>query len=88
MIGKSLGTLKWSIVMGYAEELRIWANERVAEYERNRTQRDNLAPKKLGEFKSKTSKSVYKVYDYSGRITCNCPGFTFRRNCRHIKEVV
>jgi hypothetical protein len=85
--------------MGYAEELRIWANKRVAEYKRQQLStaqaqrqwvhdQQNLAPKKLGEFKSKTSKSVYKVYDYGGRITCNCPGFVFRHNCRHITEVV
>ena len=81
--------------MSYAEELRTWANERVADYERNRatiTQEGRHVV--LGEFKSNTSDSMYKITMHAygtpkihkGNIRCNCPGFTFRRNCRHIKE--
>ena len=74
--------------MSYIEELQTWANERVAEYERNRQQALNNSPTVLGKFKSKTSKAMYTVTTHLGNIRCNCPGFTFRRNCKHTKEMV
>ena len=75
------------MVMSYTEELRAWANERVADFERNRA--SGVGKRKVVDtFASKTSKAVYTVFDWEGRITCNCPGFTFRRKCRHIEEVV
>lgn len=30
--------------------------------------------------------SVYTVTDDNGRRECTCPGFTYRRDCRHIRE--
>lgn len=30
--------------------------------------------------------SVYTVTDDNGRRECTCPGFTYRRDCRHIGE--
>jgi hypothetical protein len=38
----------------------------------------------LGTFNSSSSDTVYSVY--SNR-TCTCPGYSFRRNCKHIKEL-
>lgn len=74
-------------MISYTEELHAWANERVADYERNRA--SGVGKRKVvNTFASKTSKAVYTVFDYNGLITCNCPGFTFRRKCRHIEEVV
>jgi len=74
-------------MMSYINELQAWANERVADYERNRA--SGVGKRKVvNTFASKTSKAVYTVFDYNGLITCNCPGFTFRRKCRHIEEVV
>ena len=74
-------------MMSYIEELQAWANERVAEYNGNRA--NGVGKRKVvNTFASKTSKAVYTAFDYNGLITCNCPGFTFRRKCRHIEEVV
>ena len=89
--------------MGYDEELRIWANKRVAEYKRKQLsmadaqrqwvddQQNRGGIKKstvLGTFKSKTSNAVYKVTKHLDNIRCNCPGFVFRHKCRHITEAV
>jgi hypothetical protein len=89
--------------MGYDEELRIWANKRVAEYKRQQLSmadaqrqwvydQDNRGGIEkstvLGTFKSKTSKGRWTVTKHLGNIRCNCPGFVFRRNCRHIKEAI
>ena len=41
----------------------------------------------LGTFKSSSSDTIYRVIK-SNTITCTCPGYTFRRNCKHIKEFV
>jgi len=30
---------------------------------------------------------TYKVILNNGNLTCSCPGFGFRRSCRHIKEI-
>jgi hypothetical protein len=40
-------------------------------------------------YKSLTSDSSGKVYDLTrdnstGRITCTCPGFGFRKSCKHV----
>ena len=72
--------------MSYIEELREWAYERVADYERNRAA--GVGKRKVVDtFESKTSKAVYTVFDFVGKIMCNCPGYMFRRKCRHITEV-
>jgi|TARA_R110000824_G_scaffold49608_3_gene139270 hypothetical protein len=31
--------------------------------------------------------NIYSVALSEGAYTCSCPGFGFRRNCRHIKEI-
>jgi len=31
--------------------------------------------------------SEYLVIRQKGSYTCSCPGYTFRKNCRHIQEV-
>jgi len=54
--------------------------------ERDRIQRSDKVSVKhlLGTFNSSSSDAVYSVY--SNR-TCTCPGYSFRRNCKHIKEL-
>lgn len=37
-------------------------------------------------FKTKhVGKYIITIYD-SGRVTCDCPGFTFRKKCKHSAE--
>lgn len=31
--------------------------------------------------------SVYTVTQTESKLSCTCPGFQFRRNCRHITEI-
>ena len=74
----------------YIEKLQAWANARVAADLEERSKK--LTPQKsvlLGTFKSVTnSKIVYKVYSLGNdRLDCNCPGFTYRRKCKHLDMV-
>ena len=66
-------------------ELRAWANSCVERHKQNKP-----APspyKKMGTFKSATSKSVYNVHSRGGLLSCSCPGYTFRRKCKHLELV-
>lgn len=41
------------------------------------------------KIKSKTNSSkIYKVRIYNTFEICDCEGFKFRKNCRHIKEAL
>ncbi len=44
------------------------------------------APKEWKVKSSKTGK-FYTVRELNGKRTCDCDGFHYRRQCRHIKEV-
>ena len=59
--------------------------------ERDQVERSKKpTPKKsrlLGTFKSSSSDTIYRVM-IGNMITCTCPGYTFRRNCKHVKEFV
>jgi hypothetical protein len=48
-----------------------------------------VAPKfRTVTMKSHTRNVEYKVLVYdNGRVECNCPGFTFRRKCKHVEQV-
>jgi hypothetical protein len=39
------------------------------------------------DFEYHTINGYSVVKDNMGRITCNCKGYHFRKNCRHIKEL-
>lgn len=66
------------------QELRDWANERVAEHRKQMLKPVKVSePVVLGRFQSKSSKAEYVVVKHGQRLTCNCPGFVFRRRCKH-----
>ena len=67
-------------------ELRAWANKRVQEDMANRRKPVKMTYQLLGKFDSSTSDLIYKVFKRGGRVTCDCPGFSYRGNCRHIRE--
>lgn len=69
----------------YIQDLHAWANSRVAEYNRNRS-----VPiyEKVREFPSSSSSAVYRVWRIMGtKLRCECPGYVFRKTCKHIREV-
>ena len=39
------------------------------------------------DFKYHTINGYSVTEDNKGKISCNCKGFYFRKNCRHIKEL-
>ena len=70
------------------QELRDWANARVKEHRRQMMKPVKVSePVVLGRYKSKTSKAEYVVVKHGQRLTCNCPGFTFRRRCKHTEGI-
>ena len=54
--------------------------------ERSKKPTPNLS-RLLGTFKSASSDTIYRVIK-SNKITCTCPGYSFRRNCKHVKEFI
>ena len=72
------------------QQLQAWANARVAADLLERSKKPTpVKSMLLGTFESSSSKGLlYKVYSQGESIlVCNCPGFTFRRNCKHLKLV-
>ena len=68
------------------DELRAWANKRVQEDMANRRKPVKMTYQLLGKFDSSTSDLNYKAFKRGGRVTCDCPGVSYRGNCRHIRE--
>jgi len=70
--------------------LREWANKRVKEHaEELRKQRTKNKRQVFGRFQSKSSPTVvYTVEKLGNSMICNCPGFIFRKSCKHTKEVL
>ena len=65
-------------------ELQLWANKRVEEHRAK--QRVRVPPKVIARPKSSSDPSItYRVLQYAdGRKECSCPGFSYRKRCRHI----
>ena len=64
-------------------ELQVWANKRVQEHKAQMSLR--APPKVIARPQSSSNPKVkYMVTQYSnGDKVCNCPGFLYRRRCKH-----
>ena len=71
----------------YIDGLRAYANACVRNDQIERSKKSTPKSRLLGTFKSSSSDTMYKVIK-SNTVTCTCPGYTFRRNCKHIKEFI
>ena len=70
----------------YIRSLRAFAQSCVERYELNKPK--PVVRELLGSFRSSSSKGVvYKVYSQGKIINCSCPGYTYRKQCKHTKEV-
>ena len=65
-------------------ELQTWANKKVQAYEADLI-RDYTKSEVVSRPVSKSDPSVqYMVLrHHNGTLTCNCPGYLYRRSCRH-----
>ena len=74
----------------YIVNLREWANKRVRDYERNRPKLPSIKTYKIPG----SAGNVYTItISENNSVLCSCPGFTFRRSCKHtektsIKELI
>ena len=74
----------------YISNLREWANKRVREYD---LQRAELPPIKTYKVPG-SGNNVYTItISENNSVLCSCPGFTYRRSCKHtektsIKELI
>ena len=67
----------------YIVNLREWANKRVREYDLKRAE---LPPIKTYKIPG-SGNNVYTITISEGtNITCSCPGFTYRRSCKHTEK--
>ena len=64
------------------KRLTEWANSRVREYERNRPKLPTIKTYKIPGSKG----NVYTITISKDSVNCSCPGFTYRRRCKHISE--
>ena len=86
---KSAGELS-----SYIDGLRAYANACVRSDQIERSKKSTpIKSRLLGTFKSSSSDIMYRVIIKGNSfhplsITCTCPGYSFRRNCKHIKEFV
>ena len=67
-------------VMKSVEQLREWANSKVQEYESNRTKMPTVITYKVPG----SNNNVYTLTVSKDSKSCSCPGFTYRRNCKHL----
>ena len=67
----------------YIVNLREWANKRVRDYERNRPTMPSIKTYKIPG----SGNNVYTItISENNNILCSCPGFTYRRSCKHTKK--
>ena len=67
----------------YIVNLREWANKRVRDYERNRPK---LPPIKTYKIPGSAGNVYIITISENNDILCSCPGFTYRRRCKHTEK--
>ena len=66
----------------YISNLREWANKKVRDYEKSRPK---LPP--ITTYKVPGSTGItYTITVSEKMINCSCPGFTYRRRCKHTEK--
>ena len=76
----------------YIVDLREWANKRVRDYDEEEKNHPKLPPIKTYKIPGSNG-MTYTIRISEKMITCSCPGFTYRRRCKHtektpIKELI
>ena len=69
--------------------LQDWANARVKVDMIERSKKSTLVyeSKLLGTFKSSRGNTLYKVTSKGNLIFCTCPGYYYRKACKHTKAI-
>lgn len=78
--------IKWYVTIGGNIFLNYWKDKNlVSEFVGSR----KIKKPKIFRYKSRSMEDVrYEVRRFSKRkIICNCPGFTYNKNCWHIERV-
>ena len=58
-------------------------------YKAKKPELPNIKSNKVYKVKSSRGNSFYEVQmNNSGSLECSCPGYGFRRKCRHITEII
>ena len=71
----------------YIRDLRVWANQRVSEdFEARKKNPLPLPPIKTYKIPG-SGNNVYTItISENNDILCSCPGFTYRRRCKHTEK--
>ena len=70
----------YDVMRKSVEQLREWANSKVQEYEKNRPTMPTVITYKVPG----SNNNVYTLTISDNNKSCSCPGFTYRRNCKHL----
>ena len=72
----------------YIDKLRQWANDCVERERASRKVRIKSPVQVIARFMSTTMPGVsYNLTKWHDKFTCSCPGFQYRRMCKHIRAV-
>ena len=70
----------------YIVDLREWANKRVRDYDEEEYKKSyELPPIKTYRIPGSNG-MTYTIRISEKMITCSCPGFTYRRRCKHTEK--
>ena len=68
--------------------LQDWANARVKADMIERSKKSTpIESRLLGTFKSSRDNTLYKVTSKGNLIYCTCPGYYYRKACKHTKAI-